>query len=437
MKTKKHSIITNAFVFQCQPILYELHSFVVHVFPSTQGKGTDREIDLLISIKNILQRDNFNVISLAFDGDTIYQKLHQELNQSYSNIIKNDFTFLNFSKLGLNLVISYPLHLLKRGRYRLLSSRVHSGITHNTKILNIKKLRNILEYPSIVFSDSVITKMHDSLATQLFSFNSLKEILESGNSEYLSFFIPLCFLNIAISEKDLCVLERINLLEIAFYYCLILKEESNTTGNLLPQKKSKNKKDIRLFDDNYLTELTNTLFSHLSILYSHNGSLDLNRFSSNPLEHTFGLIRMRSRYIHIYEKAIKSLGKIELYRKISQIIHPGESITGRKSYYGKIIQNNISKFNNVFNLDPRDLAVCLHLFLNLPVTTQDIQSSDMNDLLLVSNQVVETFELNLLGIYYRCYPKKRKNKLSTVEITKIKNNIRNRFENQNNFMKHS
>ena len=128
------------------------------------------------------------------------------------------------------------------------------------------------------------------------------------------------------------------------------------------------------------------------------------------------------------------MGKIELYRKISQIIKPGEPINGRKSYFGQLMHNNITKFENVFNIDPRDLAVCLHLFLNLPITYHEIQSSDMNDLLLVTNEVIETFELNILSIYYRCYPNERKIKLSTNEITKIKSNILNRFKNQNEFM---
>lgn len=434
VKKNKYSIITNAFVYQAQPISPNYHSFVVHMSPSSQGKGTDREVSLLINISHKLQKENYRIISYAFDGDSIYRKLHSDLYNQYSFKIRNDCTFLNFSELSLDLVISDPLHLLKRARYRLVSSNVHIGLTKNSKIIDIEKLKEIFQYPNIIYSNLVITKMHDSLATQLFSFYSLKELIESGNSEYLVYFLPLCFLNIAISEKKLYSIERINLLEIAFYYSLILKEESNTTGKILPQKKYKNKNDIRLFDDVFLLELTNTLFSYLSIFYCKNGLINLNRLSSNPLEHTFGLIRMRSKYSHIYENAIKSMGKIELYRKISQIIKPGEPINGRKSYFGQLMHNNITKFENVFNIDPRDLAVCLHLFLNLPITYHEIQSSDMNDLLLVTNEVIETFELNILSIYYRCYPNERKIKLSTNEITKIKSNILNRFKNQNEFM---
>ena len=180
-------------------------------------------------------------------------------------------------------MISDPLHLLKRARYRLLSSNVHTGISSNTNIIEIDTLRNMLEYPSIVYDNSKITKMHDSLATQMFSFNTLKTIIESGKSEYLTFFLPLCLMNVALSEKDLTITERINFLEIAFYYCIILKEEGLSSNIHLPQRKSKFSKDVRLFDDNFLTEISNTLFSQLSILYSHNGTINLNSLSTNPL----------------------------------------------------------------------------------------------------------------------------------------------------------
>ena len=275
-----------------------------------------------------------------------------------------------------------------------------------------------------------------SLATKLFSFNSFKSIIESGNSSYLTFFLPLCLLNVGLSEERLDILERINLMEIAFYYCLILREESKSVSGTLPQKKNMKNRDIRLFDDNFLIEISNTLFSHLSILYSHNGTINMNRLSSNPLEHTFGLIRMRSRYSHTYQNAIKSLGKVELLRRISKIIQPDEPISGRKSYYGQIIFNNFSKFQSIFVLDPREIAICFHLYLNLPITYDAISCDNMDDLLLIANQIVENFELAILSIYYRCYPKHRNPQLNSNEIVKMKGNIIiTRFSNKNSIKK--
>ena len=238
-KENKNVVITDAFVFQAQHLISEYHSFVVHVHPSTQGKGTETEVELMANITQILSENKIKVASYAFDGDTIYKKLHDNLYNHYSSILKSDLTFLNFSDLNQLLMISDPLHLLKRARYRILSSNVHLGITPNTDILNIEELKEIFKYPSLVYDNSKVTKMHDSLATQIFSFNSLKKQIEHKKSNYLSFFLPLCLMNIAISEKELTTLERINLLEISFYYCMILKEENNIKIKLLPQKKSK------------------------------------------------------------------------------------------------------------------------------------------------------------------------------------------------------
>ena len=430
VQKRKKFIVTDAFVYQVQPLLPFYNSFVIHVHPSTQGKGTDREVELLFKIKEIIENQNFEVISFAFDGDSVYNKLHDNMYNGYSNIVKNNPKFLNFSNINQLNVISDPLHLLKRGRYRLTSSKIHCGLTNYSEIINLSTIQNIFKYPEITFSNSQITKMHDSLATRLFSFYSLKTIIESNNTNYLSYFLPLCLLNIALSEKDITNIERINLLEISFYYCLILKEESNSTSKLLPSKRTKNNQDVRLFDNIFLMQLSNTLFTYLKILYSYRGSINLNRLSSNPLEHTFGLIRMRSRYSHIYSNAIKSLGKVELLKKISKIIQPGEPINGRKSYYGKTIFNNFTDFQSVFNYDPREIAICLHFYFNLPITYADIICDNMEDFLFLSKEIINNFQLNLLNIYYRCYPTQRNNKLTSNEIIMKKSNIIDRFANK-------
>ena len=146
---------------------------------------------------------------------------------------------------------------------------------------------------------------------------------------------------------------------------------------------------------------------------------------------------MRSRYSHIYTNAIKSLGKAELLRKIRQIVQPGEAIYGRKTYYGQNIFNNLTAFSSVFNIDPRDLAICFHLFFNLPITQQKITSKNMEILLNIKDFVINAFEHNILSMFYRCYPKERKNKLSSEWISKKRRNTVNHFENHNNFMKNN
>ena len=432
VRQRKEFLISDAFVFQVQPVLADYPSFVAHVMPSSQGKGTDREVNLLFTIHEKLETEHFTIISYAFDGDTCYSGLHEELFKKYEQTVKYNMSFLNFSEIRAKYVISDPLHLLKRGRYRLISSNVHSGFFAESPIINLSQIQDILNLPSIVFSPLGITKMHDDLAIDLFSFHSLN-ILINQNIAFLTYFLPLCLMNIALSEKDLVTIERINFLEVAFYFCFILKQETQTEHKLLLQKKTKYNNHVRLFDDKFIYEITNTLFTILCTLYCTNGIVNLNRLSSNPLEHTFGLIRMKSRYSHTFKKGIESLGKVQLMKKISNIVAKG-SILGRKSYYGQVIYNNMTSFKTIINLDPRDLAVCIHMYLNLPIRYNDIACSDMNSLLELSKEISETFLKMIQNIYTRCYPtERRKIKLNTNVLRKLRGNILNRFQNQQNF----
>ena len=53
------------------------------VIPSTQGKATDREVEMLQILKNKLEGSIFKIIGFAFDGDTTYNKLHVDFFSNY------------------------------------------------------------------------------------------------------------------------------------------------------------------------------------------------------------------------------------------------------------------------------------------------------------------------------------------------------------------
>ena len=67
--------------------------------------------------------------------------------------------FGNFSGISPKLVISDPLHLLKRARYRILGSKVHFGLTNASRMLDVNVLREILSVPSKVFTSQAVTQM--------------------------------------------------------------------------------------------------------------------------------------------------------------------------------------------------------------------------------------------------------------------------------------
>ena len=77
------NIVHAGFVFQVQPFDIALKPFVIHIFPSTNGKSNEDVIELLHKLRKILKNRNFNVRSYAFDGDNAYSQLHKTYYESY------------------------------------------------------------------------------------------------------------------------------------------------------------------------------------------------------------------------------------------------------------------------------------------------------------------------------------------------------------------
>jgi hypothetical protein len=62
------------------------------------------------------------------------------------------------------LIITGPLHILKRIRSHFLSGPSRIGVGHDQTEFCIDDVRDISPLPPIVFDNSRITKTHDSLA---------------------------------------------------------------------------------------------------------------------------------------------------------------------------------------------------------------------------------------------------------------------------------
>lgn len=76
-KGKKNVTITDAFIYHVQPIDATLRSFVCFIYPTTQRKATDREVDLLKIISSKLAKEDIEIIGYRYDGDTTYSALHK------------------------------------------------------------------------------------------------------------------------------------------------------------------------------------------------------------------------------------------------------------------------------------------------------------------------------------------------------------------------
>lgn len=410
------ALISDAFVYQFQPINATIKSFVVHISPSSQGKATERAIEILDEVRNELSKGKFETVGYAMDGDSTYLKLHRTFYSEYSSMIRENATFTDFSDISNTLVVSDPLHILKRARYRLLGSDVHLGIMNNTIIVDVGVLRELLPLPSKVFSNQIFTKMHDDLAVSLFSLSSLYELCQN-KSDYVAYFLPFCLMNAAISEKDLSLEERINFLEVSWYYMAAYLEELSSSPANLPDRKRPSSRSVRLFSSNIALEHCNTVASLLALIQGCNGTVNLNRIGTNPLEHTFGSIRMRSRYKNTYNSMMRSLGTSETWKRLVADLGVGSSISGRKTYYGQSIAlDGVKGRGNALPFDARDIAIAYHIMFSLPISTKELESWNMNYVAAHASQIVQSTNHAIASIYRRLSPSPKNIRLNSRSI---------------------
>ena len=99
----------------------------------------------------------------------------------------------------------------------------------------------------------------------------------------------------------------------------------------------------------YKVQLTNDTFSTLISICDifnkiSNGQIQLNRFGTNPIEHDFGTIRMRSNDHHKAERFIQEASKINSIRKLREDMIM-ESIKHRDLQFGRIVNRSFVRID--------------------------------------------------------------------------------------------
>lgn len=411
VKSLRNKTISDTFVYQYQPLVSGIKCLPLFFEASTQGKASGHEIDRLAQITRQLQDKGLAVEGVAFDGDSTYQQLHRIFFDSYADTVASDIDFKNFSLIAEQSVACDPLHLLKRARYRLLSSRVHANFENTTQgQINISLLMLQLNLPSVVFSNEKYTKMHDGVAVRLFSMETLTSLLQMRNYTSLSYFLPLCLLCASLHEQNLTVNQRYNFLEVAFYYMLGYYRMLTTSRTPLRQYKLRGEEHVVAFDAVFARQFCNTVCSLLKVLSRVNATVALNRVGSNPVEHLFGLIRMRSRNVHTYQKMLRVMSKTTLQTKFLHEL--GERrIEHRLSYFAQNVHTDPSCLRNTIGAEPRDLAFILHCIFGLPITARDLMVWDVLSIHDLRDDLFENFRSTVLAIASRC------NSTSSVRLT--------------------
>ena len=308
-------IVNALFVFAMHPLNPNIPTFIIHVHPANSGKCNNITTEIMIHIASKCKDHGFNIVGFSSDGDNCMSKFHKKNIELFECTLFDIFeNYLYFSDV---------LHILKRGRYHFVKQ------LHKRNSLIIDQLRILLNLPSEIFSNASYTKMHESLAVRMFSFEKILILYKNSYFNETIYFLPFVLLNEAISNRIIDLNDRVFILNIIRAFCKHLSKNSKIR---LSQK--------YLIKPNLITDILSTVYSFNYVLTEMKGYIDLNRCSTSPLEHNFGIARMSCRNNNRIERLLLQFSRIDV-RRLKKIEIYNRTMNHRVTNHGSII--NIDK----------------------------------------------------------------------------------------------
>ena len=380
-KLKKETI-NNAFVYYFQPLDPTYRCFPVYIMGESSGKAGKKQSEMLEILSGELKKYNFVSLFFAADGDTGYQKYVTRTVNKWNTGAR---PILNFEE---TLFSNDVLHLIKRGRYRYLSHELVM-MNKDSQPINKTAVQEVLNLPSSVFDNSKVTKMQDSLPLKLFNLESFLVLEEKRNFIASAYFLPFTLLTTAITAKNIDINARVDLLEITAHYLQIFKIVFDNTDEA-KRGMQQGKSNCVLFNNRLIDDLLTTVLSINTCLNTFSGVVSLNRIGTNPLEHHFGLLRIRCHFNHSYEKFIKEEAKINVLHEIEKEVI-GNAVASRQSQVGETVILSNDEYGEKRYYSNREIAyACLGTF-GLNVSSVKIRDT-------ISNCFIESAYLEFIKI---------------------------------------
>ena len=149
------------------------------------------------------------------------------------------------------------------------------------RLNKINELNKLFDIPQEILNNASYTKMHDTLAVKLFSIDNLMQAYNNNLFDELFFMFPFTILGCSMNNRFLNFTERIFFLETIKNFCIEIRNDKQMSNSF--KYKIKN---------NIIRDLLSTVYSFTYIIKNSNCSIDLNRCSTSPLEHNFGIARI-------------------------------------------------------------------------------------------------------------------------------------------------
>jgi hypothetical protein len=179
--------------------------------------------------------------------------------------------------------------------------------THQKVHFSLDDIRGAGIHPPLVFINSRVSKMHDSIPLQLFSPNTLSLILQCGMANQL-LMMPWCLLTSSLTLPTLSTRTRADLLEIRFwilYACRDLKDSRNKQWQIFDRPQTV--RDLGLYTSAEVHDGLNTFVALVTHLQPSVVPICLNRLGSNPLGHAFGKARIRWRDVNSMRRMLGAM----------------------------------------------------------------------------------------------------------------------------------
>ena len=325
--------INSAFAFYLQPINPKRRNFLIHFYPATSGKANSDTVRVLNELKTKLASCNVSVVAFSADGDSAYSPLINTIHRR----VKHSFTECLHEECDIpTLFVSDPLHLLKRGRHRIVSKDLYCSVS-STK-LDLRKYKEELQFSKAVLVDDEHSKMKDELAITLFQLKNALHLLRRCAYGESSYIFPFAMFATAISCPNLTATERATL----WLYAYGMMDGYRKRQDLkLMMSSGTSESREKLFTNQMVRDFQTTIFSLLRILIVNADSILLSRLSTSPLEHYFSNVRRLSKSIHTYQTFESVTAKLVIINEMEHLI--GDQIrsnAGRHSY-GAIVEGHV------------------------------------------------------------------------------------------------
>ena len=404
IKKVKNMTVSSAFVYQFQPLNSIYPCFVVFIEPAVNGKAGYNQIRNLNIIAESLKTKGFKVVAFATDGDSGYRGYHPLMNATVSEFQKlNGKTILESNNIKYT---NDPLHILKRARYKLLTHNF-TFLNLNDRTFNFRPLVDLLNLPGVVFDNSRITKMQDSLPLKLFTLENLHLLHNVGLLQHASYFLPFTILNAVLTCKNMLINDRVEMIEICIHYLNIFKKFVSSSNSKFKAPQKSNKTAVILFDNGLINDLLSTLITLNTIINTKTGIVSLNRIGTNPLEHHFGLLRLNSKFKHNYENFLKQQKKAEMLKAVEKELTVN-IVRNRKRSYGVILALDERRFANQ---QTSKIAQALLQFYEVPLKTK-IGKETMDLLVAIFLNKIEQYGTNEKIFKKECILNSKEIKLS-------------------------